>query len=147
MAHPNYHLFENNCQNFAKFLIDAITPGSLTPETIQNVLERWQTVPTPYKRSFPGTYPTSHSTQTTDSETFITAAEVISITDETRSGQDRTPTSAWLKTIWSRLRIAGRNGSGEHCGDTEVFLNTPFDQKLPEVTLLLLGPIWPHSSF
>lgn len=80
MARPNYHLFENNCQNFSKFLIEAITPGSVTPETIQNVLERWQTLLPPAKNLFPGTYPLSDkSTSTNSSGSYVTALGTISL--------------------------------------------------------------------
>jgi hypothetical protein len=59
---PNYHLFENNCQNFAKFLVEAICTVSVSPETIENVLQRLGNagiVPVPVGESarLPGTYP------------------------------------------------------------------------------------------
>ena len=41
MERPDYKIFTNNCQNFAKYLIEDIFPGSFCPATIENVLGRW----------------------------------------------------------------------------------------------------------
>jgi hypothetical protein len=58
--HPDYRLFENNCQNFVKYLIGAISPTALVPNTIQSVLDRlYQFRDTDHR--LPGTFP--HSPQ------------------------------------------------------------------------------------
>jgi hypothetical protein len=72
---PNYHLFENNCQNFAKYLIEELCPGCLIPETIQSVLAQWQNASLQPRDHIPGTYPASVITLSSENETFITARE------------------------------------------------------------------------
>ena len=38
---PDYSQSGTYCQNFTKYLIDAISPGALRPETIKTILERF----------------------------------------------------------------------------------------------------------
>ena len=73
-AHPNYKLFTNNCQNFAKYLIEEICNVPLTVETIEQVLNNLYD---PKNREqpplyFPGSYPHSMSAPSESGE-FITA--------------------------------------------------------------------------
>jgi len=35
---PTYHLFENNCQNFATFLLKATCSGASVPDSIQSMI-------------------------------------------------------------------------------------------------------------
>jgi len=39
--HPDYRLFENNCQNFARYLVEEITPDANCPGTIKHLLADW----------------------------------------------------------------------------------------------------------
>ena len=34
---PTFRLFENNCQNFVRFLLEVLCPGVSIPDTIQEV--------------------------------------------------------------------------------------------------------------
>jgi hypothetical protein len=57
---PTYWLFENNCQNFVKFLLEALCPGDPIPETIQDILQRLQNISTvaeAHRNVLPGAYP------------------------------------------------------------------------------------------
>jgi hypothetical protein len=67
---PDYSLFENNCQNFVKYLHQTVCPSASIPATIQNVLERLQT--SRQRLSLPGAYPASISS--TDRVSFVTAS-------------------------------------------------------------------------
>lgn len=91
--HPDYHLFENNCQNFAKYLLESLCPSVSIPETIQNILERLQdfstqiSLPGAYPPSSISTYETSFVTAsettwvTASGNTWLTAAECLSFSD------------------------------------------------------------------
>lgn len=46
---PGYNLFENNCQNFTKYLVDAISPGSFRTEMVKTILDRFIAGDTPAK--------------------------------------------------------------------------------------------------
>ena len=46
---PGYNLFENNCQNFTKYLVDAISPGSFRTEMVKTILDRFIASDTPAK--------------------------------------------------------------------------------------------------
>lgn len=74
---PDYSLFENNCQNFAKYLVEAISPASKYPETIHNFLQKW--VPpaghSEASTQLPGTYPSSPTTTEPQSESYYSASE------------------------------------------------------------------------
>jgi hypothetical protein len=79
LERPDYHLFENNCQNFVKFLLEVICPGSPIPATIENVLARWQDISTSRQGlSLPGAYPPSITT--TERLSFVTASETSWVT-------------------------------------------------------------------
>lgn len=80
---PNYQLFENNCQNFAKYLIEFMCPACLTPDTILTVLQRWQDSTIEPSNRIPGAYPASVATiSSSHNLTFVTAAETfVSSTD------------------------------------------------------------------
>ena len=43
-ARPDYRLFENNCQNFVKSLLQFVCPHASIPATIQSVLKRLQDI-------------------------------------------------------------------------------------------------------
>src|SRR5271170_3368973 len=75
---PTYQLFENNCQNFAKYLIEFMCPGCLTPDTIQVVLQRWQDGTVQPSGRIPGAYPPPVVTiLSSPDRTFVTAAETV----------------------------------------------------------------------
>src|SRR5271156_735438 len=75
---PNYEFFENNCQNFAKYLIEFMCSGCLTPDTIQSALQRWQDCTVQPSGRIPGAYPASVVTILSSPErTFLTAAETV----------------------------------------------------------------------
>jgi hypothetical protein len=81
-ARPDYFLFENNCQNFAKYLLEAISPGSYSPRPISDIIKRWLTAtsnPQIFGR-LPGAYPNS-----TALDTFWTAVEGEWTTERARS--------------------------------------------------------------
>lgn len=86
MERPDYRLFENNCQNFAKYLLEVVCPGAARPETIQSVLIRLQTINQNISQRLPGTYPSSKlmfakgcmSTLTESRDEWVTAAETFS---------------------------------------------------------------------
>lgn len=56
--HPDYYLFTDNCQNFARYLAERLCPGTLCPQTIQDVLSQLFNVSAP-SSSLPGRYPES----------------------------------------------------------------------------------------
>src|SRR5271163_2124225 len=73
---PTYELFENNCQNFAKYLVELMCPGCLTPDTILTVLQRWQDSTVEPSGRIPGTYPASVITiLSSPDRTYVTANE------------------------------------------------------------------------
>jgi ankyrin repeat protein len=87
---PDYRLFENNCQNFAKYLLERICPGVAIPDTIQMVLERLKNAISPDAKTgkLPGTYPRSTvslsgctSYVTASGTIWVTAVEYCSIVD------------------------------------------------------------------
>ena len=73
-VHPDYDIFENNCQNFAKYLLEAICPDAPIPQTIADVLQRLQNIEclTEISGTLPGAYPLSVSP--TDDDSFVTAS-------------------------------------------------------------------------
>lgn len=81
-AHPDYRLFENNCQNFVKSLLQFVCPHASIPATIQSVLQRLQDVSDITKghySSIPGGYPPTlvslHSSDTKETQsTWFTAS-------------------------------------------------------------------------
>lgn len=70
-------LFKHNCQNFASYLVQAISPGALLPHTIQDFLKTWFDPPMQSAIQFPGTFPESPTTSG-DSGSYFTAVENIS---------------------------------------------------------------------
>jgi hypothetical protein len=36
--YPGYQFISNNCQNFVRYLVEAIVPGSIRPDTIEEIL-------------------------------------------------------------------------------------------------------------
>lgn len=73
---PTYRLFENNCQNFVKFLLEILCPDASIPETIQCVLGHLhEIVNTELLFPLPGSYPLSVTS--TSGTSFVTAPEVI----------------------------------------------------------------------
>src|SRR5271155_1658919 len=86
---PNYQLFENNCQNFAKYLIEFMCPECLTPDTIQTLLQRWQDSTVQPSGRIPGTYPASVVTiLSSPDRTYVTANESF---DPSTRRTDRDP--------------------------------------------------------
>jgi hypothetical protein len=76
---PDYSLFENNCQNFVKFLLEVICPNGPVPATIQMVLERMIDIKTSRQTlSLPGAYPPSIIS--TEGMSFVTASGTSWIT-------------------------------------------------------------------
>jgi len=91
--HPDYRLFENNCQNFVKYLLEAICPGVEIPDTIQCISQKLNDVSTVASNPtiLPGAYPVSiisskctsflTATGTTwvtaSGDTWVTAAESL----------------------------------------------------------------------
>jgi len=106
MAHiirlsPTYHLYRNNCQNFAKELVESICNIHLTVETINEALEslydpRSQNSPPAY---FPGSWRQTESTSgeyiTAFSRTFDTALETSYHSAESSSVSSENP-STWV---------------------------------------------------
>jgi hypothetical protein len=72
---PDYELFENNCQNFSKYLVDAISPGSFCVDTIKDMLDRWLDPAVIPLGRLPGTYPRSVCSSSTETRTYFTASE------------------------------------------------------------------------
>ena len=72
-THPDYRLFENNCQNFAKYLLETICPDASIPQTITEVLQGLQNIRnvTPLT-AIPGAYPCSIASA--DNDSFETAS-------------------------------------------------------------------------
>lgn len=78
---PTFCLFENNCQNFVKFLLNALCPGVPIRDTIQDILQRLQDIPrvaNAVNDALPGTYPASRSSGMSTS--FKTASETTWVT-------------------------------------------------------------------
>jgi hypothetical protein len=73
---PHYDVVENNCQNFVKFLVEAISPGSFCPKTISDVLEEWLER-VPRRLRIPGAYPRDSltGTSTSGTRTYNTVSE------------------------------------------------------------------------
>jgi len=84
---PDYELLKNNCQNFARYLVEEISPGSFCPKTIKHVFEEWTTIATDSKRRLPGAYPNSIISTITESGMYFTAREEFD--DATSSSQRR----------------------------------------------------------
>lgn len=78
--HPDYGLYENNCQNFVKYLLEFVCPGAVVPATIQNVLQRLQeaSLAASKRVSIPGAYPSSRNS--TVSTSYVTASETSWLT-------------------------------------------------------------------
>lgn len=79
---PDYELFENNCQNFSKYLVDAISPGSFCVETIKDMLDQWLDLPVTPPGQLPGTYPKSVFNSFTETGTYFTASEGRETSDD-----------------------------------------------------------------
>ena len=81
---PTYHLYKNNCQNFAKFLVEAICNTHVSLETIQDVLESLYNPKdmAPPPAYFPGSYPPSISMRTR-SEFFTAGSTFFQTAEET----------------------------------------------------------------
>ena len=106
---PEYKLFENNCQNFVRFLLEALCSDAPVPDTIQMVLARMQDtshLSSIYQTSLPGTYPSSRSfrsSQLTTSKSgtsFFTASESSWVT---ASG------TSWVTAFECSLSTASSN--------------------------------------
>jgi hypothetical protein len=71
---PDYDVFENNCQNFAKYLLETICPDAPIPQTIADVLQGLQNIEslTEHSGTLPGAYP--QSILPTDDDSFVTAS-------------------------------------------------------------------------
>jgi len=94
---PDYDLFENNCQNFARYLVEEICPGSFCPATIQNVLVRWRIFSAYSQTQLPRRYPPqaleSLQTNSSDSQmSFVTA---------TSCGYETATESSWISAVQS----------------------------------------------
>ena len=63
-SRPDYSLFENNCQNFVRFLLDAISPEADVSSSVESLLNRLSTGET-FNDPLPGAYP--HSVQSAES--------------------------------------------------------------------------------
>jgi len=82
-------MFENNCQNFVKYLLKAVCPSEPIPDTIQVVWQRlqqciWFAV-APNETTLPGAYPnsivsTTRTFKTASETTWITASETTWVT-------------------------------------------------------------------
>jgi hypothetical protein len=57
-SRPDYSLFENNCQNFVRFLLDAISPEADVSSSVESLLNRLSTGET-FNDPLPGAYPRS----------------------------------------------------------------------------------------
>jgi hypothetical protein len=79
---PDYELLENNCQNFSKYLVDAISPGSFCVETIKDMLDQWLDLAGNPPGRLPGTYPNSVFTSSTETGTYFTASEGWEMSDD-----------------------------------------------------------------
>jgi|SRR5277367_128354 len=97
-----FQLFENNSQNFVKFLLEELCPGVPIPDTIKDILQRLEDVSTvaeAYGNVLPGGYPTSVTSSactsfvtatgttwfTASGETWVTAVEYFSSNDSNYS--------------------------------------------------------------
>lgn len=64
-----------------QYLVYSISPGSLTPETISGVIDRWFRVTKQIQDRLPGAYPSSLTiTTSSESGTYVTASEDTWIT-------------------------------------------------------------------
>ena len=63
-SRPDYSLFENNCQNFVRFLLDAISPEADVSSSVESLLNRLSTGET-FNNPLPGAYP--HSVESAES--------------------------------------------------------------------------------
>ena len=68
--YPDYRLFTNNCQNFVKYLLEALCPDAPIPNTIESVLFGLQEISCGI---IPGAYPPS-SILSADCDSFVTAS-------------------------------------------------------------------------
>lgn len=71
---PTFRLFEDNCQNFVKYLVNAISPGSFVGETIKATLDRL-TTERDEATPLPGAYPVSVITDEEEIGTYYTATK------------------------------------------------------------------------
>ena len=69
---PKYSLINNNCQNFAKYLIEAISMVHLDTQTLEDVISSLVDTASSSRVRLPGTYPES-SASTGTSQEFSTA--------------------------------------------------------------------------
>jgi hypothetical protein len=58
-SRPDYSVFENNCQNFVRFLIEAISPHSNVTDSVITILSRQSTIADDLIVTLPGAYPRS----------------------------------------------------------------------------------------
>lgn len=120
---PDYLLFSNNCQNFAKYLIEVLCPDALLPDTIRDILEHLFN-PTPLQWRYrldldlPGAYPISITSSSIETRTFESASSDLwmSATQSPRS------------SIKARFSI----GSGRPSMDTyyDALTSSPTSTKL-----------------
>lgn len=76
---PDYESFENNCQNFTKYLVESISPGSFSHKTIRQVLDRWQVLADDAREHFPGTYADSVDSEATQTATYSAVSRGIEL--------------------------------------------------------------------
>lgn len=84
-SRPDYKLYENNCQNFAKYLVETISPGSFCPDTIQSYMEQWLATSTSSKTYLPGAYPRSIQPSPVPSLSSVRSASSVSVYYSARS--------------------------------------------------------------
>ena len=73
-SRPEYSLFENNCQNFVRFLLDAISPEADVSSLVESLLNRLSTVGETFNDPLPGAYPQFvQSTESNSSASSFTA--------------------------------------------------------------------------
>ena len=70
---PDYSLFENNCQNFIRYLIDAISPGSDVWSSVRIVMDRLSIGGEDLRYPIPGGYPQSFHSSESSNSSFATA--------------------------------------------------------------------------
>lgn len=153
---PEYHLFTNNCQNFCKYLVEAVCPDSrLCPATIRDILSRpflpidRRIVEVSY---LPGHYPATvsssenHGLSTTShvaSPNFFPARRHFNSITETTSGT----------FITARTDLESQNGGGSftaaltgHSGSRietafgSLWMTTAdlsYEQRIPSVASIL----------
>jgi hypothetical protein len=72
-SRPDYSLFENNCQNFVRFLLDAICPEADVWSSVESLMNRLSTVGETFNDPLPGAYPQSvQSTESNSSASSFT---------------------------------------------------------------------------